>query len=105
MEIALLVILLALTWFWLDSLDKRERAILLGSELASRFNLQLLDETVACNRIWLGRNRRGHVQFLRTYEFDVSASGDDRLHCHLMLLGSQLGSWHIPPYQQATEST
>ena len=103
MEMALILILLALGWFWIDSLDKRERAILLGSELASRFNLQLLDETVSCSRIWLGRNRRGHVQFLRTYEFDVSASGDDRLHCHLMLLGNQLGSWHIPPYLQPAQ--
>lgn len=103
MEMALILILLALGWFWIDSLDKRERAILLGSELASRFNLQLLDETVSCSRIWLGRNRRGHVQFLRTYEFDVSASGDDRLHCHLMLLGNQLGTWHIPPYLQPVQ--
>jgi hypothetical protein len=38
---------------------------------------------------------------LRTYEFDVSANGNDRLHCHLMLLGNQLGYWHIPPYLQA----
>lgn len=100
MEIALIIILFALAWFWVDSLDKRERAIDLGRELASRMNLQLLDESVACSRLWLGRNRRGHVQFLRTYEFDVSANGNDRLHCHLMLLGNQLGSWHIPPYLQ-----
>lgn len=99
-ELLLLLILIAIAWFWIDSLDKRERAIQLGRELASRFNLQLLDESVACSKLWLGRNRRGHVQFLRTYEFDVSANGNDRLHCHLVLLGSQLGSWHIPPYLQ-----
>ncbi len=103
MELVLLVILIAMAWFWIDSLDKRERAILLGRELAERLGLQLLDESVACSRLWLGRNRRGHVQFLRTYEFDVSANGHDRLHCHLMLLGSQLGSWHIPPYLQPTQ--
>lgn len=100
MELALLFVLVALAWFWLDSLDKRERAIWLGAELAARFNLQLLDQTVVCSKLWMGRNRRGHMQLLRTYEFDVSASGDDRLHCHLMLLGNQLGSWHIPPYLQ-----
>ncbi|PPC83440.1 MAG: hypothetical protein CTY38_04275 [Methylotenera sp.] len=100
METILIVILLGIGWFWIDSLNKRERAILLGSELAARFNLQLLDESVACSKIWLGRNRLGRVQFLRTYEFDVSASGNDRLHCHLMLLGNQLGDWHIPPYLQ-----
>lgn len=103
MELALLFVLIALAWFWLDSLDKRERAILLGTELAARFNLQLLDQTVVCSKLWMGRNRRGHMQLLRTYEFDVSASGDDRLHCHLILLGSQLGSWHIPPYLQAMD--
>ncbi|MFA7350795.1 MAG: DUF3301 domain-containing protein [Methylotenera sp.] len=103
MELVLLFVLIALAWFWLDSLDKRERAILLGTELAARFNLQLLDQTVVCSKLWMGRNRRGHMQLLRTYEFDVSASGDDRLHCHLMLLGNQLGSWHIPPYLQAMD--
>ena len=101
MEIALLALMIAVGWFWLDSMDKRERAILLGRELASRFNLQLLDETVACSKLWFGRNNRGHIQFLRTYEFEVSANGADRLHCHLILLGNQLGTWHIPPYQQA----
>lgn len=100
MELTLLIILIILAWFWLDSLDKRERAILLGSELATRFNLQLLDETVVCSKLWMGRNRRGHMQLLRTYEFDVSANGADRLRCHLTLLGNQLGSWHIPPYLQ-----
>lgn len=100
MELILLFMLIALAWFWLDSMATRERAILLGQELASRFNLQLLDETVACNKLWLARNRRGHVQFLRTYAFEVSASGAERLHCHLILLGNQLGEWHIPPYEQ-----
>lgn len=101
-ELVLLIVLIALAWFWLDSMAKRERAIQLGSELAARFNLQLLDETVACSRIWFARNRRGHAQFLRTYEFDVSANGAYRLHCHLTLLGNQLGTWHIPPYLQQT---
>jgi len=100
MEIALLILLIALAWFWLDSMAKRERAILLGGELAQRMYLQLLDETVSCNKIWLARNARGHVQFLRSYEFEVSASGAERLHCHLILLGNQLSTWHIPPYSQ-----
>ncbi len=100
MELVLILILVGLAWFWLDSMDKRERAIELGSDLAARFNLQLLDETVACNHLWLARNSRGHVQFLRRYEFEVSANGADRLHCQLTLLGGQLGTWHIPPYQQ-----
>ncbi|MDP2230649.1 DUF3301 domain-containing protein [Methylotenera sp.] len=103
MELALLILMIVIAWFWLDSMAKRERAILLGKELAARFNLQLLDETVACSKLWLARNSRGRMHLLRTYEFDVSANGADRLNCHLMLLGNQLGSWHIPPYQQPVQ--
>lgn len=100
-EILLLAILLFIAWFWLDTIAKREIAIQLGRELAARCNLQLLDETVACQKIWLGRDSRGHAQFARRYAFEVSADGASRLECSLQLLGKQLQTWHIPPYLQA----
>jgi hypothetical protein len=99
-EFLLLTLLLAAAWFWLDSIAKREVAIKLGRELAGRWQLQLLDETIACTQIRLGRDSRGHAQLLRIYEFEVSASGAERMQCHLQLLGRQLQSWHIPPYVQ-----
>jgi hypothetical protein len=101
LENLLLVLLVLLVWFWLDSLGARDTAIAKGHDLTERTNLQLLDESVACSRIRLGRNHKGHVQILRTYEFDVSANGGDRMHCHLVLLGRDLQSWYIPPYLQA----
>lgn len=100
MEIFLLVTLILAGWFWLDSVTVREVAIATGRDLAERCNLQLLDETVACGKLRLGRNSRGHVQLLRTYDFEVSANGVDRLQCNLVLLGTQLQSWYIPPYLQ-----
>ena len=41
-EILLLIIVLLIAWFWLDSISKREIAIFTGRELASRYELQLL---------------------------------------------------------------
>lgn len=101
MEITLLIILVFCAWFWQDSIAKREIAVQIGHDLANRCQLQLLDETVACNRISVGRDSRGHAQLLRTYAFEVTASGTERMQCHLILLGKQLQSWHIPPYLQA----
>ena len=100
LEIALIVILALACWFWLDSIAVRETAVTTGRDIAERCNLQLLDETVACSKLWLGRNARGHVQLLRTYDFEVSANGGDRLPCTLVLLGKQMQSWHVPPYSQ-----
>ena len=99
-ELLLLAVLLGMGWFWLDSIAKREVAVKLGRELAGRWQLQLLDETVACTQIRLGRDNRGHAQLQRLYQFEVSASGAERMQCSLQLLGKQLQTWHIPPYVQ-----
>ena len=100
MEISLIVLMLFIAWFWFDSITSREKAINTGRDLAQRWNLQLLDETVSCSSIRLARNSRGQARVMRTYEFEVSTNGSDRLPCHLVLLGKQLQSWHIPPYLQ-----
>lgn len=99
-EILLIILVVIMSWFWLDSIAKREIAITVGRDLASRWNLQLLDESVACNKIRLGRDQLGQLKFIRTYDFEVSADGQSRLGCHLELLGKHLLSWHIPPYLQ-----
>jgi len=100
LETFLLIGVIAAAWLWFDSIGARETAIAKGSELAARFSLQLLDETVACRRLWIGRNSRGHLQIMRTYAFEASATGSERLNCQLVLLGKQMHSWHIPPYLQ-----
>ena len=99
-ELFIIFLLLAGVWFWFDSISAREKAIALGSDLAERYHLQLLDETVACNRVWLARNNRGRMLIQRTYAFEVSASGAERLSCHLVLLSQELQTWYIPPYVQ-----
>lgn len=100
LEILLLFLMLAAAWLWLDSITARETAVQTGRELAQRWNLQLLDETVSCRHWKLARNSRGRLNMMRTYHFEVSSNGADRLECHLTLLGKQLQSWHIPPYLQ-----
>lgn len=99
-ETMLLTLLLLSAWFWLDGIAKREIAINFGRELAGRYSLQLLDETVACTQIRVGRDTRGHAQLQRLYQFEVSASGTERMQCNLQLLGKQLQTWYIPPYAQ-----
>mgnify|MGYP000070002048 FL=1 len=100
LEIALLFLLLLGAWFWQDSVSKREIAIKIGRELAGRYQLQLLDETVACNKLSLGRDSLGNAQLMRDYAFEVSANGAERLQCNLQLKGRILQNWHIPPYIQ-----
>lgn len=85
----------------MDTIGKREVAINFGRELTSRVQLQLLDETVACQKIRFSRDSRGQMQLQRTYSFETTASGSERLQCSLVLRGNLLQSWDIPPYVQA----
>jgi hypothetical protein len=79
-----------IVWFWIDSISKRELAIQFGKNLSKQFDLQFLDETVACEKITLKRNEEGQVAIL--------SSTNDRIKCNLYLLGKHLHNWHIPPY-------
>ena len=102
LEYSLLALIIAIAWFWIDTISKRELAIQLGKNLSQQFDLQFLDETVACEKITLKRKEKGQGAILRCYEFMVSSSTNDRIKCNLFLLGKDLHNWHIPPYINTT---
>lgn len=99
MEIALLAIVLGASCFWLDSLQKREIAMAAGRQAAERYGLQLLDETVAFIKLRAGRDHNGRLQLRRTYHFEVSDTGADRLSCSVTLLGRRVETLDMPPYR------
>ncbi|HQR51297.1 MAG TPA: DUF3301 domain-containing protein [Methylophilaceae bacterium] len=99
MEITLLLVMLAAAWFWLDSLHKREIAMAAGRQAAERYGLQFLDETVAISRLRVGRDHNGRLQLRRTYGFEVSDTGADRLPCSVTLLGQRIEALDMPPYR------
>ncbi len=99
MEITLLVAIVVAAWFWLDSLSARDIAVAAGRQAAEKFSLQLLDETVAIAKLWAARDRYGRLKIQRTYTFEVSDTGSDRLSCSLVLLGKHLERLDIPPHR------
>jgi hypothetical protein len=109
MDISLETVLLLLTigggWFWLDSLRVRELAINAGRQAAEQDNLQLLDETVAITQLWAARDARGRMRLQRSYSFEVSDTGSDRLQCSLTLLGDNVEHLNIPPHRDFTLHT
>jgi hypothetical protein len=86
-------------WFWLDSLSVRDIAVQLGRQAAASSGLQLLDETVAVTRLWAARDTNGRLRLQRTYAFEVSDTGTDRLDCTLTLLGRKVERIDIPPHR------
>ena len=92
--------ILLVVYFWYETSAKREIAVSYGKNIAKQFNLQLLDDTVYCNKISIVRTSENWPSIKRVYFFSVSASNDDRLHCQLTISGKTLTDWYVPPYPQ-----
>lgn len=76
-----------LAWFWADSLRAREHALRVCRKACAQIDAQLLDETVALRRLSIGRNTQGHAVWRRTYNFEYSLDGTERLCGSVVLRG------------------
>jgi hypothetical protein len=90
LEIVTLAVFLLGGWFWVDSMRAREVAVDAGRHACAAENVQLLDWTVALRRTRVRRDDRGHLKLHRTYEFEYSDTGDNRLKGSVTLLGEEL---------------
>src|SRR5512146_3068460 len=91
-SLLLLTTLLALGWYWLNSLHALEVARKAGKKVCDELDLQFLDDTVASTRVRLARNHAGRRVFHRTYHFEFPETGDTRREGHLILLGDRVES-------------
>jgi hypothetical protein len=88
----LLAGMLALAWFWFDSLRARERANATAIETCRSTGASLLDGTVAFRRIEPVRGYGGTVQLRRTYVFDYTRDGVTRQQGFVVLTGQVVDS-------------
>ncbi len=97
-QLFFLLLFVLLAWFWYDTMQAREQAILIGKRHCQQDGLQLLDETVSLASLRLRRNRDGHAAFRRVYEFEFSDNGDNRRIGSITLLGRVAESIQLEPY-------
>lgn len=88
-----LLLLLALgagVWFWQDCLRVRERARQRCLRFCRHQGVQLLDDTVALDRLWLQRRADGRLQLERRYTFEFTTDGNSRHGGLVVMLGEQV---------------
>lgn len=95
-ELSALLIFLAGGWFWLDSLRARDFALDGARRACEAEGVQLLDWTVTMKRIRLGRDDEGRRGFQRTYEFEFSDTGNNRIGGSITVIGRQLLALNLP---------
>jgi hypothetical protein len=99
LELGVLAVFVAAGWFWMDTLQARDAALDVARRACEAENVQLLDWTVAVNKLRLGRDDNGRLRVLRTYAFEFSDTGNNRVGGSLTLLGRQLLAVSLPQLQ------
>jgi hypothetical protein len=97
LELSALFLFLAAGWFWMDTMRAREAALDAGRRICAAENVQFLDWTVATRRMRLARDADGRLRIQRTYDFEYSDTGNNRLKGSITLLGTELLTVHIAP--------
>lgn len=77
-------------WFWVDSMNARERAIAAAVRACQEVDVQFLDQTVTLESIKPARNRHGHLVWRRVYGFEFSVRGVERRQGRAILRGRVL---------------
>ena len=94
-----LLLLSVLGWFWFSSLRALEVARTRGKRACGDANVQFLDDTVASIGLSLVRDQSGRRVLRRIYRFEFSETGNTRLEGRLILLGNNIESITLEPYQ------
>ena len=97
-ELLALLILIGIAWFWLESLGVRERAFAIAKDFCAKENVQFLDGAVAAASVRLRRDSRGRLTIARTYQFEFTDTGNNRLKGTIIMLGSTLETMHLEPF-------
>ncbi len=96
-----IILLLLVIYVWQAALKAREQARALGHTLCARAQVQLLDQTVALQRLGIARGTNGWLQLRRRYRFELSTNGLDRHQGSLDMLAGQLLGYSLPLPGQA----
>lgn len=82
----MLIGILLIIWFWLDSMKAGDKAVESAKNACGRMNIQLLDETVMLKGIGIRSFVRG-LGFTRRYEFEYNDGTHARQKSYLVLQG------------------
>jgi hypothetical protein len=89
-EVLGLLFVVALGWFWLNSIKARDAAMIACRRACAAEGLQFLDDTVSTARVRPERDDDGVLRLRRVYSFEYSDSGNDRHPGSIVLLGDRV---------------
>lgn len=92
-------ILLAVTWYWWDTMQSKEAARKAGKQACTNAQVQFLDDTVELKKLWVHRNERGRLELCRIFFFEFTSDGSSRYQGRIVLTGSVVRDVQMDAYR------
>ena len=89
-------------WFWVDSMNAKERAVAVAMRACREIAVQFLDQTAALESLKPTRNAEGRVVLRRIYGFEFSVAGVERRHGRAIMRGQGLEQVQLDTDQGTT---
>lgn len=99
MDFLLIILLLLIGYYWSDSMKAREIAFYYVKHHCQQIDVQLLDEYVALNGLWLKKDKYGKTKTWRSYQFEFTSTGYERYNGKVIMLGRKIISIQLDPYK------
>lgn len=94
-DFILILFLCALAWYWWDTSYCNELAFKSCQSHCDAAGVQLLDNSVSRQRVWLRRSESGSLQLCRLYSFEYSDDSESRHYGYIVLLGHQVAETRL----------
>ena len=97
LEVLSILLLAGVAWLWLDSLKAREAAVRAARGVCAAEGVQFLDDTVAISNLKPARDDDGYFTLQRSYSFEYSDTGDNRLKGSVVMQGHRVALLNVGP--------
>ncbi len=95
----LILVVVVMVFIWVQGMLAKENARAAGKKACKESEVQLLDDTVQQQKIWLGRTHQGWLQVRRIYLFEFASDGEQRYHGKVIVHGHRVTSVDLDAYR------
>lgn len=98
-DVFLLIFVALIGWYWWSAQGVKDRALQAAKKHCKEMEVQLLDDSVALQRLWLRKDDRGVLRVWRRFHFEFTATGEERYQGSVELLGLSVDALQLAPHR------
>lgn len=98
-DVGIALVFFVLVFLWWTAQGAKQLALQATRQYCRQMDVQLLDDVVALRGFWLKRDENGGVRIWRSYNFEFTATGNERYQGRIILLGRSVEQILLEPHR------